>query len=277
MLTTTIDGLWILQVLTGIESVAPELGLRPHLPSVETPKMALAHPIADELIEVGAVDKTGAVDPAIREWLEVLSRRDVSLLVCAQLPGDADPGMRAVLARFARWWVVLERCGVVVRLSAAGTADTEDSARILIGDRIDRLLGEGRPAPMRPATLDRGAMLTAVSDDVALRHFLVRQRLESDQIDLLCEAADPARSRHTSVVAIQSGVAGGPCRSHIDPGAVTVIDAPSGRLLAEHLMTNGSAWVIVGPGTPAAIGAATQKMMRRLPVEGDWHSYRKAV
>ncbi|HOB50942.1 MAG TPA: ESX secretion-associated protein EspG, partial [Mycobacterium sp.] len=37
MLTTSIDGLWVLQVLTGIEVVAPELGLRPHLPSIEKP------------------------------------------------------------------------------------------------------------------------------------------------------------------------------------------------------------------------------------------------
>jgi hypothetical protein len=40
MLTMTIDGLWVLQVLTGIEVVAPELGLRPHFPSVEAPETA---------------------------------------------------------------------------------------------------------------------------------------------------------------------------------------------------------------------------------------------
>ena len=36
MLTTTIDGLWVLQILAGIEVLAPELGLRPILPSFET-------------------------------------------------------------------------------------------------------------------------------------------------------------------------------------------------------------------------------------------------
>ena len=35
VLTTTLDGLWVLQVLSGIESLAPELGLRPVLPSAE--------------------------------------------------------------------------------------------------------------------------------------------------------------------------------------------------------------------------------------------------
>ena len=41
MLTTTVDGLWVLQVLSGIEVMAPELGLRPHLPSVESAESML--------------------------------------------------------------------------------------------------------------------------------------------------------------------------------------------------------------------------------------------
>lgn len=46
MLTTTIDGLWVLQILAGIEMLTPELALRPTLPDVETAQMALAHPVA---------------------------------------------------------------------------------------------------------------------------------------------------------------------------------------------------------------------------------------
>ena len=29
MLTTTVDGLWVLQAVTGVEQTCPELGLRP--------------------------------------------------------------------------------------------------------------------------------------------------------------------------------------------------------------------------------------------------------
>ena len=63
MLTTTLDGLWVLQVLSGIEVLAPELGLRPHLPSVETTHMALAHPVAEELRDVGAIGPAGPIGP----------------------------------------------------------------------------------------------------------------------------------------------------------------------------------------------------------------------
>ena len=49
MLTTTIDGLWVLQAVTGVEQTCPELGLRPLLPRLDTPERALRHPMAAEL------------------------------------------------------------------------------------------------------------------------------------------------------------------------------------------------------------------------------------
>jgi hypothetical protein len=75
MLTTTLDGLWVLQVLAGIEVLSPEVGLRPHLPSCETRSMALDHPVAADLRAVGAITDEAAVDPAVLDWLTVLSRR----------------------------------------------------------------------------------------------------------------------------------------------------------------------------------------------------------
>ena len=77
MLTTTVDGLWVLQAVTGIEQTCPELGLRPLLPRLDTPERALQHPVAAELIAAGALDPAGNADPMIREWLTVLLRRDL--------------------------------------------------------------------------------------------------------------------------------------------------------------------------------------------------------
>ena len=49
-------------------------------------------------------------------------------------------------------------------------------------------------------------------------------------------AADPERSAQASIVAIQSGVdTGRPTRTYIEQGAVTIIDTPEGRLVAEHV------------------------------------------
>lgn len=277
MLTTTVDGLWVLQVLSGIEVLAPELGLRPHLPSVETEQMALAHPVAAELRAVGVITENGGVDAAVLEWLTVLSRRDVALLVYAQTPEhEADPD-RVLLARFAQWWVALERSGIMVRISAIGTATSEGVAGMLINSQIERLCGEMAPASLRPVTLDVAELLGAVKDPAGLRAFLVDQGLDGDQITALTQAGDAQRSAQASVVAIQSGVAGGPARSHIGPGAVTIIDTPQGRLVSEHLSRGGKSWMIIGPGSAGNIANAIQTMVRRLPAEDEWYSHRKVV
>lgn len=277
MLTTTVDGLWVLQVLSGIEVLAPELGLRPHLPSVETEQMALAHPVAAELRAVGVITENGGVDAAVLEWLTVLSRRDVALLVYAQTPGhEADPD-RVLLARFAQWWVALERSGIMVRISAIGTATSEGVAGMLINSQIERLCGEMAPASLRPVTLDVAELLGGVKDPAGLRAFLVDQGLDGDQITALTQAGDAQRSAQASVVAIQSGVAGGPARSHIGPGAVTIIDTPQGRLVSEHLSRGGKSWMIIGPGSAGNIANAIQTMVRRLPAEDEWYSHRKVV
>ena len=276
MLTTTVDGLWVLQVLTGLEVLAPELGLRPHLPSAETKQMALAHPIAAELRSAGVITDNG-VDEAVAEWLTVLARRDVGLLLYVQTPDRNGQPERALLARFARWWVVLERCDDLVRLGGAGTASTEHSAALVINTQIGRLCGELPAATLRPVTLDAKELIARVRDREGLRRYLIEQRLDGDQIGALLLAGATDRCVRSSLVALQSGVEAVPARSHIGPGVVTVIDTPTGRLVAEHLEGDGRSWMIIGPGSAVTVGSAVQKMLRQLPAQGEWYSYRKAV
>ena len=277
MLTTTVDGLWVLQVLSGIEVLAPELGFRPHLPSVETAQLALAHPVCEELRAAGVITDDDSVDETVLEWLTVLSRRDVALLVYAQTPEQATEPGRILLARFAQWWVALERSGFLVRLSGAGTATTEGAAGMLINAQIERLCGTLKPATLRPVTLDAAELLTAVKDQAGLRRFLLARRFDGDQVGALTLAADTQRSAQASVVAIQSGMAAAPARSHIDSGAVSIIDTPQGRLVSEHVTRGGRSWMIVSPGSPGNIGTAVQNMLRRLPAEDKWYSHRKVV
>jgi hypothetical protein len=264
-------------VLSGIEVLAPELGLRPHLPSVETSQMALAQPIAGELQAAGVIDDAGVVDQTVLEWLTVLTRRDVALLVSAQTPAGAPEPERALLARFAQWWVTLERTGSVVRLSGVGTATSEQTAGLLISTEIARLCGQLAPAALKPVTIGVDELLRTVRATGNLRSFLLEQRFDSDQVSLLTLAADPERSAQASMVAIQSGVAGGPARNHIESGAVTVIDTPQGRLVSEHVKRGGRSWMIVSPGGQGNIASAVLTMLRSLPAHDDWFSYRKVV
>jgi hypothetical protein len=277
VLTTTIDGLWALQVLTGIEVVAPELGLRPHLPSVEPKRLALEHPVTAELRATGAIDEFDAVDGAVVEWLTVLSRRDMALLMQFRVPGDDEPA-RALLARFAQWWVVMERSADLMRIGGAGIAGAEGRANAALNAQIERLCGNNAPASLRPVTLDADAMRAAATSRETLRVFLESQGLKPDQLRMLLMAADPDRSAQASIVAMQSGVdTGRPTRTHVEQSAVAIVDTPEGRLVTENVNAAGRRWMIIAPGTNSNVASAISHMVRRLPADKEWFSYRKVV
>jgi EspG family len=277
VLTTTVDGLWALQVLAGIETLAPELGLRPILPSAEPKQLALDHPVAAELRAAGVIDETGEVDSVIVEWLTVLSRRDVSLVMHVRTPAD-DGLVRVLLARFAQWWVVMERSEDIVRISAAGTASAEGAANTVLIAQIERLCGSLPPASLRPVTLDVDTLTERVSSTETLRVYLADQRLDADQLHILMLAVDATKSAQASIVAIQSGAAPAAAgRAYIEQSVVTVIDTREGRLVAEHVPRSGKRWMIIAPGTPGNIASAINHMVRRLPANDEWFSYRKVV
>lgn len=220
--------------------------------------MALTHPMAAELRHAGVITAGGDVDGPVREWLAVLARREVAVMLYAQHPGRR-PAERVLLAGFANWWAVLERCDDVIRLSGAGEAATGDDVGRIVSAQIERLLGSVPAARIRSATIDVDKLLDCVTDERSLRRHLAGQRLDPEQIEILAMSADTSRCPQTSLVAIHSGVG----RPRIDAGVVTIMDSPAGRLLSEHLRRDGRRWMIVGPGSSTAITAAVLTMLLR--------------
>ena len=276
MLTTTLDGLWVLQAVTGVEQTCPELGLRPLLPRLDTPERALRHPVVDELKAAGALDEAGNVDPMIREWLTVLLRRDLGLLVNITVPGRE--ATRAAICRFASWWVVLERHGDLVRLYPAGTASNENGASDLVVGQVERLCGVAEVAPLKPVTLDTEQLLASVRDAASLRAFLLSQSLDVDQLQIVTMAADPARSAHAAIVGLQAGV--GPdemARIAVGDSTVSIIDTPAGRVCVENVISGQRRYQIFSPGSRSDISGAVQRLIRRLPAGDEWYSYRRVV
>ncbi|OBH03687.1 secretion protein EspG [Mycobacterium sp. E2699] len=276
MLTTTIDGLWVLQAVTGVEQLCPELGLRPLLPRLETPELALRHPVVAELKACGALDEAGNADPMIREWLTVLLRRDLGLLLHINVPGR-DP-TRAAICRFATWWVVLERHGDLVRLHPAGTASEAATATELVVGQVERLCGVAEAAPLRPVTVDTKELLESVHDAASLKSFLLRQRLDVDQLHIVTMAADPGRSASAAIVAVQAGV--GPdktARLAIGESAVAIVDTAAGRLCVEGMTSGGRRYQVLSPGSRSDISAAVQRLIQNLPAGEEWYSYRRVV
>jgi hypothetical protein len=282
MLTTTLDGLWVLQAVTGIETLCPELGLRPLLPRLDTAERALQHPMAEELTAIGALDGQGEADPMIREWLTVIMRRDVALLLQLNFPGrpygDPQHMTRVSISRFASWWVVLERHDQEIRLYPAGTATDEAAAGDLVVGQIERLCGVTEAAPLRPVTLDTEELLDRVRDSDSLRKYLAAQRLDIDQQQTLLMAADPEVSGQANIVALQPGA--GPedlARMAIGDTAVLISDTPAGRVCVENIDNAGRRYQIVSPGSRADVANAILRLIRRLPAGADWHSHRRVV
>jgi len=276
VLTTTIDGLWVLQAVTGVEQTCPELGLRPLLPRLDTPERALQHPMAAELLAAGALDAAGNADPMIREWLTVLLRRDLGLLVNMGVPGREPT--RASICRFATWWVVLERHGDLIRLNPAGKAGDETAASELVVGQVERLCGVAEAAPLRPVTLDTEQLLESVRDAASLRAFLLSQRLDVDQLQIVTMAADPARSAHAAIVALQSGI--GPertARVAVGDSTVAIVDTPAGRVCVADIVSGQRRYQVVSPGSRSDIAGAVQRLIRRLPAGDEWYSYRRVV
>lgn len=282
MLTTTLDGLWVLQAVTGIEALCPELGLRPLLPRLDTAERALRHLIAEELTEIGVLDGQGAADPMVREWLTVIMRRDIALLLNLNFPGrpygDPQHMTRVSISRFASWWVVLERHDQEVRLYPAGAAtDRADAGELLVG-QIERLCGVTEAAPLRPVTLDTRELLERVRDQDSLRNYLAAQHLDIDQQQIVMMAADPKVSGQANIVAIQPGA--GPeelARTAIGETAVLISDTPVGRVCVTNIDNNGRRYQIVSPGTRADVADAILRLIARLPAGADWHSHRRVV
>ena len=184
----------------------------------------------------------------------------------------------AILARFAQWWVVLERSEEIIRIGGAGTASVEGAANA-VSDRTDRAtLRLETAGTLRPVTLDADALLAAAKKRRDAGAFLSSQRLEADQLQMLMMATDPKRSGQASIVAVQSGMeAAGPTRTQVEQSVVTIIDTPEGRLVAEHVLSAGKKWMVIAPGTATNIANAVNQMVRRLPANQEWHSYRKVV
>ena len=290
MLTTNCDGLWILQVLCGIEVIAPELSLRPHLPSVETASAATRHPMTEDLRSAGVLTSEGTVDDPVREWLTVLSRRDGALLLDVRTPGLDCLPRQALLARYDRWWVTLERSGDVIRISDAGVAPSEAVAGRIISAEVDRLCGHLAPADIRPVTIDAEELLAGIGEGKPLTRCLSRQGLERNQVNVLNAAGDRTQSVQASLVVIAGGastqigpggastqIGPGGASTQIGPSVVTIIDTPQGRLLCEHTTREGRRWMVFQPGSPGAVASAAMKMLRRIPAPTELFAHRKAV
>ena len=180
--------------------------------------------------------------------------RRVVTSVCSSTsatPETRKAPARAILARFAQWWVVMERSEDLIRIGGAGTASVEGAANAVLAAQIERLCGK-KHAGLATAG-HAGRRCSARRCEQARRpceSFCTSSDWMPTSSACCCWLRIRSRSAQSSIVALQSGVeTGQPTRTHVEQSAVTIIDTPEGRLVAEHVLSAGKKWMVIAPGT----------------------------
>jgi hypothetical protein len=274
-LMTTLDGLWALQVFAGIERVCPELGLRPHDRRSETARLAQSLEVMSELINEKAVTVRGGnfvVDKPILNWLTVLSRREVALLVLIQQPGgNTDLPDRVALCRRGKWWVSLAIYGnAMVAIKPMGIATTHVEASRLVRRELDAICGVNEPAKFRPLTVAT-AGLRACRQERDVERLVIEAGADVDQLRAGLALSRSGRSAQASICAFQQGQKTVPTVSTL---FVTVADTERGRMMIKNVISGGQQWTILAPGLTESINSAVVELLKSLPANKDWHNAR---
>lgn len=274
-LTTTLDGLWALQVFAGIERVCPELGLRPHDRRSETPRLASSLDVVSELINEKAITAHGdgfVVDKPIVNWLTVLSRREVALMVLIQQPGgNTDLPERVVLARRGQWWVSMAIYrGTTVAIKPMGIATTHADAAALIRRELDAICGVHEPAKFRPLTVAT-AGLRGCKHERDVERLVIAAGADVDQLRAGLALSKSGLSAQASICAFQQGQKTVPTVSNF---FVTIADTEQGRMMVKNIISGGQQWTILAPGASGNINSAVIELLKTLPANEDWYNTR---
>src|ERR1700724_3163442 len=98
-LTTTANGVWVLEALVGGETPPVAFRLRPFIPSLYDDALMVSTtagpvPVAQtaeyaSLVAAGVIDSSGAGDHTVRDWMTVLGRAERQVVLAIRRP---DPG-----------------------------------------------------------------------------------------------------------------------------------------------------------------------------------------
>jgi len=179
--TVNLDGLWLLQAMLGIRTLAPELRARPY-GAARSDEWIPNHPGVEVLRAAGVVDSTGRVVDTVAERLTVLAAPDVEVAVVVSrgpmnwtpLMDLADPStyravraeqLRIVLARRNNRWVSAARAGDEVTIDdvVGGGADWLRSLVLGVLDAVHPC----EPSRMAALNVPLDEILTAAAERVA--------------------------------------------------------------------------------------------------------------
>lgn len=271
-LTTTVNGVWTLQVLLGIETMPYSLRLKPFVPSAHAALMVAS--TAGEvhlsqtaeylsLVAAGVIDGRGNVDEAVRDWMTVIGRPDRQVVLAIRRPNDAaaDPGAGPtvrervmVVCRRQRWLAMIGRDENDMVVDAVGESSDPATQIELICRTVQPALGDAPAADIEGVnlpvdTLNSALTASAPHGRTAMASALSRLGLAPQQVDVITAAARLDESAMAVISIVDQGI-----KPVFHPQVVTVADTDFGRIsVTTTVGADGRKWISIWPASHAAL------------------------
>ncbi len=269
MLTTSVDCVWALQALLGVERMPTTLRLKPFIPSahgdliVETtqgrrPLTATAQ--YHDLVAAGVIDERGKVDDVVRDWLTVLSRaeREVTMTIRRpDQPATESSGATVhervlVVCRYQRYMAMAARDGDEMVIGGVGETDDPASQIDAICNILIPALGDHPPADIDGVNVPKDFMQRELESAAAsgnIADALRRAGLGPWEVEVIQAATDLERSAMAVVAVIDHGA-----QLHVHPRVLSVADTDYGRItFATTAGGDGTEWLSIWPTTPTSL------------------------
>jgi hypothetical protein len=273
-LTTTPNGIWMLQALLGVETMPVALRLKPFVPSVHASLTvdtnAGPRPLTQTaeyagLVAAGVIDGRGEVDPAVRDWMTVLGRPERQIVLAIRRPAPSDERRQGaatplveeralVVCRHRRWLAMAARSGDEVVIDAVGESDRPEEQVSLMCQTLLPAFGEAEPAAIEGVNVPAELLLSTVANTSplgreAISAALGRLGLSPSQVDVITAAARLEESAMAVVAIMDHGA-----KLYVHPRVLTVVDTEFGRVSITY--TTGAdrrQWMSVWPASIPAL------------------------
>ena len=270
MLTTSVECVWALQALVGVERMPTALHLKPFIPSahadliVET--TAGGTPLSGtaqyhSLVSAGVIDHRGQVDAAVRDWLTVLGRPDREVVLTIRRPdqpGTAESGPTVheramVVCRHGRFLAMAARDGAEMVIGGVGEADDASHQIELICQMLLPALGDHPPADIDGINVAKDVLELALdgvgADGDAMSGALRRAGLGPWEVEVVAAVTRLDASAMAVVAVVDHGLE---IRPH--PQVLSVADTEYGRISFTTMTgADGKEWLSIFPTTPTSL------------------------
>lgn len=271
MLQTSVEGVWALQALVGVESMPVALHLKPFIPSAHGDLMVETtqgrQPLArtaqyDSLVGAGVIDERGQVDPVVRDWMTVLGRPDREVVLTIRRPdqpatettGPTVSERVMVICRHRRFLAMAARDGNDMVIGGVGEADEPDRQIDYMCRMLLPAFGEHPPADIDGVNLSKEVLTSAVDAAAGRGPEAIAAALRSLglgpwEVQVMLAAAGLDTSAMAVVIIVDHGAQP---RAH--PRVLTVADTEYGRIsMTTTTGADGKEWVSFWPTTPGGL------------------------